>query len=54
MKSLIFIALLYYFNVIYADDFIGCGGFIKSKVDINYSQIEVRTNHTFLTTPAKF
>jgi len=26
---------------IWADDVIGCGGFIKSKVEINFSLIEV-------------
>ena len=41
MKSLITVVILYCLNAIYADDFIGCGGFVKSEVDIKYSQIEV-------------
>ena len=30
---------LQYFSA--ADDFLGCGGFVKSDVEINFSRIEV-------------
>ena len=33
------------FNVITAEEILGCGGFVKSEVPIDFSQIEVSSFH---------
>ena len=37
--------IIQYLSISVADDFIGCGGFVKSEVAISYSQIEVRIHY---------
>jgi hypothetical protein len=30
------------FKFCHAEDILGCGGFVKSDIDINFSQVEVK------------
>ena len=41
MFAVLLFLFVYVVNSVSADDVVGCGGFVKSDVDINYSFIEV-------------
>ena len=44
---LVVASLLIYFGEIRCQDVFGCGGFVRSEVEINFSLIEVGDNRRF-------
>jgi hypothetical protein len=42
LKILLFFIQLIYVVFCDAEDILGCGGFVKSDIDINFSQVEVK------------
>ena len=41
-KDVFILTLAFFLGQALGDDILGCGGFVKADVDINFSQIEVK------------